>query len=150
MGTWESEISAKFIQYFGMYLDEHPLGVVLGEGGFLRLAPGLIRAPDVSFVSYEQMPGGKCPKGAIAGLFPNLAVEVLCPGNTKKEITRKLREYFGYGTELAWVVNPRRRTVDVHTSPGKKRRLLEGEQLDGGDILPGFSLLIAKVFPPNE
>ncbi len=75
---------------------------------------------------------------------PDLAIEVLSSGNTRKEITRKLRTYFESGVRLVWVVDPRKRTVRVHTSPDKYTRLGEDDTLDGGEILPGFTVSIRE------
>jgi Uma2 family endonuclease len=105
-----------------------------------------VRFPDVSFISWEQIGGDVFPEHAIARLYPDLAVEVTSKGNTKKEIARKLREYFAAGTRLAWVINPRTKTADVYTSPTDFKRLGKGQALDGGDVLPGFRLSLAQVF----
>ena len=56
--------------------------------------PGLVRLPDISFISWDQVPTRHCPPDPIAGLAPALAVEVLSKGNTKREMDRKVREYF--------------------------------------------------------
>jgi Uma2 family endonuclease len=78
-----------------------------------------------------------------------LAVEVLSPSNTAREIDQKLREYFESGTRLAWVIDPRSRTIAIYLSPDKPARTLsESEVIDGGDVLPGFSVAIAEFFKP--
>ena len=80
-------------------------------------------------------------------LVPDLAVEVLSDSNTKAEIARKRREYFVAGTRLAWIVDPRTRTVEVYTSPDAPDATLDQEQmLNGGTVLPGFSLSLAELF----
>ena len=60
----------------------------------IRLAPGLIRIPDVSFISWHRLPGRTIPHEAILSTAPDLAVEVLSPGNTQREMQAKLKEYF--------------------------------------------------------
>jgi len=73
-------------------------------------------------------------------------VEVLSRKNTKTEIDRKLHEYFRSGTRLAWIVDPRKRIVRVHTAPDQFRLLTEDQSLDGGEVLPGLSLSLREVF----
>ena len=109
---------------------------------------GRIRLPDVAFVSIADLPGGKLPKESVPTLPPTLVVEVLSPSNTKSEIRQKLKEYFESGTKLAWVIDPPTRTVAVYEtfSEEPSRVLRENESLNGGVVLPGFTLAIADLF----
>lgn len=79
-------------------------------------------------------------------LVPDLAVEVLSEGNTPKEMSRKLDEYFGAGVRLVWSVDHRKRTVDVFTQKDACVTLEERQSLTGGDVLPGFKLPLKKLF----
>jgi Uma2 family endonuclease len=150
MGSKESLLAVALIIELGLYLRQHDLGEVLGEAGFLELVPGLVRAPDVSFISWERMPDETFPDDPIAALVPDLAVEVISKSNTKKEMDRKLREYFTNGTKLVWLVYPKTSTVDVYTSPTRKRRLTAKQSLDGGDVLPGLKIPLAPLFAPRR
>src|SRR5262249_36034822 len=94
MGTKEGLLGVWLAHLLWDYLEKHPIGIVLGGDGMLRLFPGLVRVPDVSFISRRRLSRGKLPDEAIASLGPDLAVEVISEGNTKREIDRKLREYF--------------------------------------------------------
>lgn len=122
------------------------LGLVAGADGALRLMPGLVRIPDVSYLSWERIPGGKVPSEAIPPISPDLAVEVLSASNTKREMARKRREYFASGTRLVWEVDPESWTVSVYDAPERFQMLSETDTLDGGDLLPGFSLRLADLF----
>jgi len=74
MGFLEAQIAIELARLLGDFVDRHKLGVVNGEGGMMKLAPGLIRIPDVSFVSWGQFLGGKIPRTPIPSIHPNLAV----------------------------------------------------------------------------
>ena len=76
----------------------------------------------------------------------DLCVEVLSPDNTKAEMERKRKEYFSSGCRLVWELNPRNRTADVFTNPDSFTRVESGGVLDGGDVLPGFTLPLAELF----
>jgi Uma2 family endonuclease len=145
-GWVESFLAMRLGHLLYRFLAEHDLGIVAGADGPFRLVPGLVRIPDVSFICWDQLPNRKIPKKPIPDLYPDLAVEVLSRKNTKAEIDRKLREYFLSGTRLAWVVDPRKRTVRVHTAPDQSRVLSEDESLDGGNVLPGLNLPLREVF----
>jgi Uma2 family endonuclease len=146
MGYYESRLAALLIHILGTYLDQNDLGIVAGADGMIRLGAGLVRIPDVSFVSWEKLPKRKVPRKPIPDLVPDLAVEVLSTGNTKKEMERKLREYLKVGVLLVWFVDPKKQTVTVFTPPKKKKVLGPSQSLDGGSVLPGFTLGIAEFF----
>jgi Uma2 family endonuclease len=122
------------------------LGLVNGPDAALRLFPGLARIPDVSFVSWERMPGGRMPREPIPSLVPNLAVEVLSPSNTVREMAIKRGHYFEAGVRLVWIVDPEARTVTVYTEPDNPLHLDASATLDGGDVLPGLAFPLADLF----
>ena len=127
------------------YLDENDLGVCVGADGMMRIAPGLVRIPDVAFVSWDRLPGRESPQEPIPDLAPDLAVEVLSEGNTKAEMTRKVREYFEAGVVLVWLIDPKKRTARVFSNVGKSILVQANESLDGGDVLPGFVIKLAHL-----
>ncbi|MEK7866268.1 MAG: Uma2 family endonuclease [Planctomycetota bacterium] len=142
MGYKEAVIAGVLIHLIHTFLDEHDLGVVAAPDGMMKLAVGLVRIPDVSFVSWEKLPGRVLPKAPIPALGPDIAVEVLSEGNTPAEMRRKTREYFAAGARLVWLIDPTARIVDVCTSPTRSRRLGEEDVVDGGKVLPGFSFTL--------
>jgi Uma2 family endonuclease len=146
MGFIESTLACDLIKFLGIFLDANDLGFLAGPDGAARLMPGLVRIPDISFVAWEQLPKRERPRDPIARLAPALAVEVLSPSNTDKEMERKLKEYFLSGVRVVWLVDPEARTVRVYTAPDRGSILAEGQALDGGEVLPGFRLPVSKVF----
>lgn len=146
MGYEESVVAATLIMLLGNFVSTHKLGVVTGEGGMLKLAPGLIRIPDVAFVSRKRLPGGKVPRQPIPVLAPNLAVEVLSLSNTTQEMQQKLTDYFEAGVDVVWHVDPRARTVTVFTSPDQSSLLKANQSLTGGKVLPGFKIRVRDLF----
>ncbi len=77
---------------------------------------------------------------------PDLAVEVVSPGDRAEEVYGKVREYLDAGARLVWVVWPRHRAVTVYTLDGQVRERREGDALDGDDVLPGFRVRVAELF----
>ncbi len=150
MGFPKSFLASEIIRLVSNFVVEHDLGLVTAPDGTLRLMLGLVRLPDAAFISWQQLPKRKCPNEAIVSLIPELAVEVLSASNTRREMERKLKEYFLAGSRLVWLVDPDSRTVDVHTAPDRFTRLQEGDVLDGGDVLPGFQLPLSQLFAGLE
>jgi Uma2 family endonuclease len=146
MGLKESALAGDILWRIKNFVDPRDLGLVTPGDGPLRLLSGLVRLPDVSFISWEQLPTHDYPDEPIPSLYPDLAVEVLSEGNTPGEMKRKLKEYFLAGTQLAWIVDPKQRTVTVHTAPDVSVTLTEKDTLDGGDVLPDFRLPVKELF----
>ncbi len=123
------------------------LGVVFGaETGFiLARDPDTVRAPDAAFVSKARLPGGKVPEGFFPAA-PDLAVEVLSPDDRATEVEAKVQEYLDAGTRAVWVFSPKTRSLTVHRPGGEARRLGPEDVLDGGDLLPGFTMKVADFF----
>jgi Uma2 family endonuclease len=146
MGMPEARVASVLGHFIEDYLEANNLGMTAGADGMLRLEAGRVRIPDLLFVNWDKLPNRECPRDAIPDLAPDLAVEVLSSSNTPREMERKRREYFAAGTRLVWEVDPVERSVDVYTDPGAFTRLDESQTLDGGPVLPGFTLSIQRWF----
>ena len=146
LGAFESAIAAEIIIVIGTFLKRHKLGIVLGADGTLRFFPKLVLVPDVSFISKARLPDGKLTSEPIPSLVPDLVVEVLSKGNTKSEMKRKLGEYFEAGVTVVWLVDPKTKTVRVHTAPDRSTLLTENDTLEGGAALPGFQVQVSEFF----
>ena len=148
MGFYESRVAVVLIQVLANYVEQHELGIVVGADGMMRLAPGLVRIPDVSFISAERLPDGRTPQDPLPNLVPDMAVEILSRGNTRKEMTRKLRDYFSLGVRLVWFVDPPTRSVRVYTGlgAGEEGTITLEQNLDGGVVLPGLTLPVRELF----
>ncbi len=109
------------------------------------------RAPDVAFISFERWPETQpMPyRGNPLDVVPNLVVEVASPTDDAEDLLSKTHEYLRAGVELVWVVFPRLRQLYAYTAVGTAPQLLtETDTLDGGTVLPGFSVPMAGLFPP--
>ncbi len=145
VGLEESWLAVRLAGLLSLFVDPSNLGLVTGADGMYRLSQGLVRIPDVAFVSWDRIPDGQFPEKPIPDLVPDLAVEVISRGNTRKEMDEKLQEYFEKGVRLVWFVRPRTRVVDVYTAADQFTRLTASATLDGGVVLPGFSILVGDL-----
>ena len=129
------------------YILPKKLGVILDSSTAFKMKNGNKRSPDIAFFAKERLQGmAVLPSGYLEGA-PDLAVEVLSPGNTVEEIEDKLTEYFENGSRLVWVIHPTQHYVLVYRSAHEPDRLLkEKDSLDGEEVIPGFSLAIADLF----
>lgn len=150
MGYIESLLAVYILRKIGDFVESRKLGIVLGEAGTLKILPRQVRIPDISFISWSKFPGGKLPQVQIPAVAPDLAVEVLSPGNTEGEMQRKLRDYFAAGVRLVWYIEPATRTAKVYTAPDKCTVLDNTQSLTGGEVLPGFHLPLRDLFAEVE
>ncbi|MBI1901981.1 MAG: Uma2 family endonuclease [Planctomycetia bacterium] len=146
MGFNESSLALYLGEIIGRFVRERNLGITGGEQGMLRLRPGRVRIPDVTFVSWDRLPGRRRPTEAIPAVAPDLAVEILSADNTAAEMEQKRADYFAAGTKLVWEIDPELRTVRVFRSPDEPRLLRAADTLDGGDVLPGLEIPLAELF----
>ncbi|MFO0852373.1 MAG: Uma2 family endonuclease [Gemmataceae bacterium] len=148
LGQHESWVGIVISHMLMTYLDAHDLGMVYGEAAVLRILPGIGRAPDVAFVSWVSLPGGKPPPRAdkVPAVVPALAVEVLSESNTKAEMARKRDEYFRAGVTLVWEIDPASRSAVAYTAADRAAPVPVDGTLDGGPVLPGFTLSLKAVF----
>jgi len=112
-------------------------------------APDKVRRPDVTFVRSDRLPGGRPPAGYVQ-IAPDLAVEVLSPGDLAYEIDEKVSEYLAAGFRLIWVVNPRTQTVRMHRQPGGPlgpiSSLGVNDEIKGEEVLQGFECPVSEFF----
>lgn len=145
-GFDESVLEVRIAYLLMNHVIARKLGIVTGAGGPMRLFAGRVRIPDVAFVSFDRLPNRKSPGVPIPDLAPDLAVEVLSDRNTRREMENKLQEYFKAGTKLVWYVDFKTRSVEVYTSPANITRLSGGDVLGGGNVLPGFEVVVSTLF----
>lgn len=133
------------------FVAANKLGLAFGaETGFVvERDPDTVLGVDASFVSRERLSLIE-DWDKFFPFAPDLAVEALSPSNTAKEINEKVNFYFAAGSRAVWVVNPKRRTAALYTSPSEVRTLKEQDTLDGGDVLPGFELQLSELFAAVE
>jgi len=124
--------------------------VAVGDAGVRLNLPhdqDQIRGLDIAYFSAEQMSRlASVLAEEYATEMPVLAAEIISESETAAYIEEKVADYIAGGARLIWLVFPRTRTVKAITPDGVSRTMSEGDRLDGGDVLPGFSLQISSLF----
>ena len=118
--------------------------VFAAETGF-KLAgdPDTVRAPDVAFITTERFP--LADTRGYPACAPDLAVEVLSPGDRPGDVLAKVGDWLSAGTRLVWVIDPERRLARVYRQDGSEALVPADGTLDGEDVLSGFSCPLAAV-----
>jgi Uma2 family endonuclease len=135
-GTCQARLARALLEF----VTSRDAGEVFTESGY-RLTPHTVRGPDVSFVRTSRLQG---PDEYFNGA-PDLAVEIVSPGDDASDLRQKIKQYLDAGTSVVWVVYPRSRQIEIHT-PGKTiRRVGVEDTLEAPELLPGFQLSVRAI-----
>lgn len=145
-GVAHGIVAMRIGRFVSEFVDQHDLGIVLAaETGFkIESNPDLVRAPDVSFIRKQRLTGG-LPKGFFEGV-PDLAVEVVSPGDTKREVSEKVDMWLANGAAVVWVADPKSQTAVIRRVGQKPATLTIADDIRDEPMLPGFLLPLTKVY----
>ncbi len=148
-GGVHGKLARRLSARIGDFVDQHRLGETLVESGYrLRRNPDTVLGPDVSFVESSRLAGGRLPDGFIDEV-PALAVEVMSPNDTRKEVLAKVGDYLDCGVARVWVVREKDRTVIVYGQDDQIKVVPSDGVLtsdDAGFAVPGFELKLSEIF----
>jgi len=150
-GGVHGEIGGDILGYLHAYVTPRRLGRVYGAETGFRLArdPDTVLGPDVAFVRAERLPARR-ERDTFLPLAPDLAVEIVSPGDRLTAVGKKVQAYLRAGVPLVWVIHPRRLTVTEYR-PGQPERVYRPtDTLEGGDIIPGFQLPLGPILQPDD
>lgn len=129
-----------------LFLDQQPLGEIFIESGFLvGREPDIIRGPDLAFVSAHRVPSGQDLDSYFEGA-PDIAIEIVSPNDATVDTRQRIDEYLAAGARLIWIIFPMFKTIEVHHLDLTATTLRTTDTLDGGDVLPGFSVPVSALF----
>lgn len=145
-GAAHGLVTMRLGSYLMRHVEENELGIALGaETGFkVESDPDLVRAPDAAFIRKSRVPA-TLPRGYWSGV-PDLAVEVISPDDTKREVAEKINMWLAHGTAVVWEADPQAKTLRIHRTGQPAQELTETDTLRDEPLLPGFELVLARVF----
>ena len=131
------------------YVEERDLGLVFHEIGFrVGTNPDTILGPDVSFMSWERYEAVEEDGGFWQGA-PDLAVEIMSPNDRYAQVEAKAAQWIAAGARMVVVVDQLGRQVRVHRPRAETATLGMDDTLDGADAVPGWTLPVRDLFPPD-
>jgi Uma2 family endonuclease len=142
-GGRHGRVAIRIGRFLDEFVDRNSLGACFGaETGFvLAERPDTVLGPDAAYVRADRIPPDD-EQDRYWRVVPDLAVEVVSPSDRPGQLS----EYLEAGVRLLWVIEPRQRTVTVYTPDRNARVLRESDALDGGDVLPGFTVAVSELF----
>jgi Uma2 family endonuclease len=145
-GTEHGGVAAEVLMRLGEHARRHGSGRVFAQDTGFKIAgdPDTVRAPDVAFVARDRL--GAIPPRGYAPLAPDLAVEIVSPGDRPGELLERVGDLLNGGSRLVWVIDYLRRGARVYRADGSVSLVGLEDSLDGEDVVPGFSLSLADLF----
>ncbi len=149
MSAESNFISNKINTQVDLQVTRSGLGLAFGEGCGIQIfpEPNPLRVSDGAFVAAGRLPGDRPPATGYLRLAPDLVVEVVSPNDLTYEIDRKIADYLAAGVRLVWVAHPETRLIYAYPAAAPVHVYGPEDDLDGGDVLPGFSVRVASLFP---
>ena len=144
-GMRHSEVALKIAGLIWEFLQKNPIGNVYSSDVGISFPNGNVRSPDVTYVSLAKLPGGRSPDG-FGEVIPDLAVEVLSPSDSLRELGKKIGEFLENGVPLVWLVDPKRQTVTVYRSLSQTEQFRVSDTISAEPVLPGFSVQVSRFF----
>ncbi len=146
-GVEHGKIAFKLGAMLLAFITPGRLGHVFGtdSGVLLQNGPDVVREPDVAYIAAERLPLDERVRGYLP-VAPDLVVEIASPNDTDREVYDKARMWLSHGVSIVWLVDPDSRSVTVHSPDAATYDLTDADTLDGGGVLPGFTLPVRDIF----
>lgn len=141
-GDRHGRVAMNLTLRLGAHVEHAQLGQLFAAETGFALTRDTVRAPDIAFIRRERLPEATT---AFIQIAPDLAVEVLSPGDRAGEVLAKVSDWLEAGARLVWVIDPERRVARVYRADGTESSIALGESLDGEDVVPGFRCLLGSI-----
>lgn len=144
-GIWHGVVAARLTYRLGAYVYERGLGELCAQDTGFRIFenPDTVRAADIAFVSAER--AGSLPRSGYGTVIPDLVAEIVSPNDRPGELLNKVGDWLEAGVRVVWVIDPPRGMALVHDAGGSTILVPMDGRLEGGDVLPGFSVPLSDI-----
>jgi Uma2 family endonuclease len=116
------------------------------SAGF-RLPDGSMRSPDAAWIAWPRWNAlSEKHKEEFPPICPEFVIELRSPSDRLPELQAKMRLWIANGAEVAWLVDPSRKAVEVYR-PGREAEVVEGgSAVEGDGPIAGFVLELGRVW----
>jgi Uma2 family endonuclease len=124
-------------------------GVVSGPSGGFVLPSGAKRSPDAAWTSKTRI--GQLDPTTLERfwhLCPDFVIELLSHTDRLPVLRAKMREWIDNGAQLAWLIDPDRRAVEIYRPCADAETRPEAQSIEGEGPVAGFTLDLRPVWEP--
>ena len=126
---------------------KHQLGKGFDSSTGFKLPNGAERSPDLAWISNDRWAAiSEEQRKRFAPIAPDFVVELRSFDQNLSVLKDKMEEYISCGCRLGWLIDPQARKTFVYSENGDIQTIPFEENLSGGEVLPGFELLLADLF----
>ncbi len=146
MGVFSAHVLMNTLRTLGRFVGEHDMGITLpGLGCVLKRDPDTVRLVGISYFDWDRVPEGE-PSDFFWEEAPTLAVEVVTPNDLAEDFQQRIYDYLEAETQDVWVLWPMRQSMTIYRTNANTREFDPDSTLDGGSLLPGFSVRVGDLF----
>lgn len=147
MGGRHGKVNTRIVVDLGGFVLSHELGELFSADTRFKIKhdPDVVVMPDISFIRADRLPPGEIWDQTVP-IPPDFATEIASPNDTDAAVRRKAQRLLDAGVRLVWIVWPRRQEVSVLWPDHPEVVFGLGDELDGGDVIPGYRLPVATIF----
>jgi Uma2 family endonuclease len=149
--SWQQIFMVRWLfKLLDAYVEQNDLGLVMPDGAryiLSGISPSIVgaRIPDLSFLRNGRLPDDFNSLNDFQGA-PDLAVEILSPGQVNADLLKKIAEFLSAGTEEVWYILPRRRVLQrFRIDMDGVETFAPGDTLET-PVFPGFKLSLTDLF----
>lgn len=141
---WASTMTGHLLAYMGNHIFERKMGYLLGAKlGYVIGGARLM--PNLTFVTREHFDA--MPEDGWMTPAPDFALETINPAEQDDSyIQQKLVAYHREKIPLLWLFLPALEKIDIYINGKFSHTAGIDDTLDGGDVLPGFTMPVAAIF----
>ena len=142
-GSRNSEINYQFVKW----ARETNSGNTFDSSTGFYLPDGSMRSPDAAWIAWPRWNAlSKELQEEFPPICPEFVIELRSPSDRLGPLQEKMRSWIANGAELAWLIDPSRKAVEIYR-PGREPEVVEGgSAVEGDGPVAGFVLELGKVW----
>ncbi len=146
-GSGTGRTNSELIYQLAAWARETNSGATFDSNAGFTLPDGSMRSPDAAWIAWPRWNAlSKEEQEGFAPICPEFVIELRSPSDSLPELQTKMRLWVANGAEVAWLVDPSRKTVEVYR-PGREAEVLEGgSAVEGDGPVAGFVLELGRVW----
>ncbi len=146
-GTGTGRTNSELNLQLALWARETNSGPTFDSNAGFTLPDGSMRSPDAAWIAWPRWNAlTKEEQEGFAPICPEFVIELRSPSDSLPELQAKMRLWVANGAEVAWLVDPSRKAVEVYR-PGREAEVLEGgSAVEGDGPVAGFVLELGRVW----
>ena len=146
-GTRTGRTNSELNLQLALWARETNSGATFDSNAGFTLPDGSMRSPNAAWIAWPRWNAlTKEEQDGFAPIWSEFVIELRPPSDSLLELQAKMRLWVANGAEVAWLVDPSRKTAEVYR-PGREAEVLEGGRaVECEGPVAGFVLELGRVW----